>query len=250
MIDFPLIYCNGDSYSDENYHKSLKENTYAHFLGNYFNGFVINNAIRGSCNRRIIRSSVYDLIQQRELNPTQKIFAVIGLSFELRGEIWTDKKLTVSERESNFQTHVFSKETDWKERLLNLMPINNNDPGSFLDKYSQGRAYFYSPYAERINLMCDLIMMQSLLKELNINFLIFQAAPAEKLETEHLLDFFKTRLNTDNFIDFETFNLCNWCYENNFVPLDFQDRPKIAHYGPDAHQAFAEKILIPYFENK
>ena len=106
MTDFPLIYCNGDSYSDENYHPTLNGKTYAHVLGEHYNGFVINNAIRGSCNRRIIRSSVYDLIQQRELNPEQKIFAVIGLSFELRGEVWNDKAVPTHARESNFQTHI------------------------------------------------------------------------------------------------------------------------------------------------
>ena len=32
-IDFPLIYCNGDSYSDENYYPALKGNTYANAVG-------------------------------------------------------------------------------------------------------------------------------------------------------------------------------------------------------------------------
>ena len=121
MTDFPLIYCNGDSYSDENYHTTLKGKTHAHVLGEHFGGFVINNAIRGSCNRRIVRSSVYDLIQQREQNPDQKIFAIINLSFELRGEMWDNNNRTHSDaRESNFRPHVFSKETNWRERLLNL----------------------------------------------------------------------------------------------------------------------------------
>ena len=250
MTDFPLIYCNGDSYSDENYHPSLEGKTYAHVLGKHFNGFVINNAIRGSCNRRIIRSSVYDLIQQREQNPDQKIFAIVSLSFELRGEIWNDKKTTADPKESNFQPHVFSKDLNWRESLLNLLPINNNKPDSFLDKYSQGRAYYYSPYAERINLMCDLIMFQALMNSLNIEFLVFQGPLAEKLEQEHLLDFFKERLDSNRFIDFETFSFCSWCFEQNFIPLDFKDRPAIGHYGADAHRAFAEEILIPYFENK
>lgn len=30
-MSFPLIYCNGDSYSDENYHESLIGKTYAHY---------------------------------------------------------------------------------------------------------------------------------------------------------------------------------------------------------------------------
>lgn len=247
-VDHPLIYCNGDSYSDENYHASLYNNTYAQVVGRHYNGFVINNAIKGSCNRRIIRTSVYDLIQQREANPHQTIIALISLSFELRGEIWNDDIHSSTERESNFLPHVFADFADWKDKLLKGLPIHDRKYNEFLDKYTQGRAYLYSPYAERINLMCDLIMFQALMKNINIKFLMFQGPLAERLEQEHVLDFFKHRLDPNNFFDFETFGFVNWCSENNFIPLDMHDRPTIAHYGPDAHKAFAERILIPAIE--
>ena len=47
------------------------------------------------------------------------------------------------------------------------------------------------------------------------------------------------------FFDFENFGFCDWCCEQKFIPLDFLDRPNIGHYGPEAHKAFAEQILIP-----
>lgn len=248
MIDFPLVYCNGDSYSDENYHSTLKGKTYAHIVGEHLNAFVINNAISGSCNRRIIRSSLHDLIQQRILNPTQKIIAFIGLSFEIRGEVWNDNLTTNAPGESNFQTHKFTDIDKWRPRLLKSLPINKFMPGTYEDKYSQGRAYYYSPYAERINLMCDLVMFQSVMKQSNIEFLIFQSPLAEKLEPEYLLDFFKAQLDSDCFLDFETFSFVRWCAEKEFSPLDYRDRLDIAHYGPEAHRAFAEEVLIPHYE--
>lgn len=247
MIDHPLIYCNGDSYSDKNYHKTLNEKTYAHVVGSHLGGYVINNAITGSCNRRIIRSSCHDLIQQRELNPEQKIFALLGLSFELRSELWHENTINNIESESNFQTNVFTKKNNWRDMLLTGKDINKTGK-EFLDKYNQGYAYYYSPYAERINLMCDLVMFQSLMQQLDIKFLVFQSPKSEKLEQEYLLDFFKSRLHKENFIDFETFGFVYWCFEQKFTPLDMLDRPEIAHYGADAHRAFAEQILLPRIE--
>ena len=248
--DIPLIYCNGDSYSNENYHPSLLGKTYANVIGNLCNGFVINSAISGSCNRRIIRSSLHDLMLQRELNPAQKIIALINLSFELRSELWADNLQVTQPPESNFVAHTFSKQTNWRENLLAGKDIDApnryNLDAKFYDKFSQGRAYFFSPYAERINLLTDLIMLKSTLEQLNIDFLIFQGPVAEKLESDYLLDFFKKHIDNDTRIfNLETFGFCHWAHTQGFVPLDFLDRPTIGHYGPDAHQAFATTVLIP-----
>lgn len=250
MNDFPLIYCNGDSYSDETYHPSLLNNTYANFVANQCNGFVINKAIKGSCNRRIIRTTLHDVITQRQINPTQNIFALIGLTFEIRSELWVDKIITSAPEESNFKTHIFSSKITWREDLLNGQGIDRknqyNLDKKFFDQYSNGRAYFFSPYAERINLLTDLIMLRSVLDSLGVNFLIFQSPKAERLEQDYLLDFLKQQIVDDRrFFDFEEFGFCDWAYAQQFTPIDFLDRPTIGHYNPDAHCAFAEQVLIP-----
>jgi hypothetical protein len=90
---FPLVYCNGDSYSNNNYHESLRKSTYDFIVADALNGFNINNAVSGSCNRRIIRTSVADLVEQREINPSQRIIALIGLTFDMRFEFWNEKFL-------------------------------------------------------------------------------------------------------------------------------------------------------------
>jgi hypothetical protein len=247
MNNHPMIYCNGDSYSDENYHGSLAGKTYAHILGEHLGGFVINNAIKGSCNRRIIRTSVHDLIQQRQHNLEQRIIALIGLTFELRSEVWIEESTPKLAQESNFQTHTFVDKNNWRDLLLAGEKFFNKE-NKFLDKYNQGCAYYYSPYAERANLLCDCVMFQALMKDLNIEFLVFQSPQAEQLENEYLVDFFKSQLNTNYFIDFESFGFTDWCHQQGFVPLDFLDRPNIGHPTADAHRAFAEQIIIPYFE--
>jgi len=241
-MDFPLIYVNGCSYSDEKYHPSLLDNTYAHHYGRMVNGFVLSRARTGSCNRRIIRTTVHDMIQQRQLNPTQRIVALIQLTFEIRDEIWIDDiKQTSEPCETHFKTHQFSKMTDWRERLLNNISISN-DTG-FLRKWSEGRAFFYNSYAERINLLLDVLLLQNLLKSLNIEYLIFQGPKAEVLSIEYLKDFFLQQLDDSRILNFETFGFCSWCNEQGFTPLDKTEPVDRGHYDSDAHQSFAEKFL-------
>jgi hypothetical protein len=186
------------------------------------------------------------MIQQRQLNPDQPIFAFISLSYEIRSELWHEDAKTSKPVESNFKTHVFTKKDNWRTLLLNNEDIGfSKKNNEFHNKYSTGRAYYYSPYAERINLMCDLVMFQSLMAQLNVKFLMFQGPVAEQLEQEYLLDFFKLQLSNKNFLDFEKFGFTNWCFDRGFEPLDFKTRPTVGHYGADAHKAFAEQVLIP-----
>jgi hypothetical protein len=247
----PMIYCNGDSYSNPEHHPLLTNKTYDHVVGEYLQGYVMNRAISGSCNRRIIRTTVHDMIQQRRLNPQQKTIALIGLTFELRSELWIDDRLPDRPEESHFGTHVFSRQLNWRENLLQGLSIGTPNwhqlEKKYFDKYSQGRAYFYSPYAERINLFCDLIMLKSMLDRLNIDFLVFNCVVPEQLESDYLLDFFQDEIVADpRFIDLNDFGFLRWSHLQGFVPLDFLDnRPELVHFNADAHRAFAEQVILP-----
>ena len=261
-MDTPLIYCNGDSYSSDKIY-DLQEATYDYVVGKSLNGYVINHAIPGSCNRRIIRVSVADLIHQRQLNKTQRIIALIGLSFELRSEVWNNDMFLVSDDnrdsniestfESDFKSYQFSNKPDWLEQLKSGNSVHSHDTESlaspkFFDMLTKGNAFFYSPYAERINLYCDLIMFKSLMDQLNIEFLIFNSPPQETdMSADMLLDHFASEIYNDNrFIMFkEGFSLCSYLNDNGFEPFDFKDNPSIGHYKDDGHRYFAENILIP-----
>lgn len=250
-MDWPLIYCNGDSYSDATYFTGLRDRTYAHHVGRSLNGFVVNKSISGSCNRRIIRTTLSDMLKETRANPQQPKIVLMGLSFEIRSELWYDETAnTLPPEESQFRTHAFSVQLDWRSNLLNNKDIGSvNTQGAehrFFQRYSEGRAFFYSPYAERINLLCDLIMLRDFFDRHNIRFLVFQHPRADALQSDHLLDQFRDELSNDaRFIDFEKFGFCDWCHDQGFTPLDYHDRPTIAHYGADAHEGFAEKILLP-----
>ena len=254
-MNLPLIYCNGCSYSKP----AKKYKVHADYVGEALNGFVLNNSIRGSCNRRIIRTSLYDILQQRKLNTTQKIIAIISLTFELRTDLWLDDITPTVPEESHFVSHQFSSMPTWKERLLSGKslgkPLSNfleNHKSTkmfdskYLTKLNEGKAFFYSPYAERINLLADLIMFTSVCEKNYINYLIFQGPKAEKLDNDHLLDTFKAIVDSDpQIFDLEEFGFCDWAMKHKFIPIDSLDMPAIGHYNSDAHEAFAEQVLIP-----
>jgi hypothetical protein len=253
-MDFPLIYCNGDSYSDEFYHPSMQSQTFGYHLGKHLSGFVISKSIQGSCNRRIIRTSMHDLLNQRQCNPNQNIIAVINLSFEIRDEIWVDFRnpSQTHPEESHFVPHQFSKRLFWGEDLINsgLIDWHNkkitlDQADIFLQRWSEGRAFFYNSYAERTNLLLDLIGFCHTLEKNEIKYLIFQGPLAEKLESEYLIDFFKKQLNCKKILDLESFSFCSWCQQHGFVPLDPNEQPGIGHYGPDAHKSFSADFLLP-----
>jgi len=253
-LDFPLIYCNGCSYSDDNYSPPIMmKKTYPHYLNNKLQGYVLNKAIAGSNNRRIIRTSIHDILHQRQLNPTQPIVALIQLTFEVRNELWRDKEKHSSllPEESNFHTTQFSGMLDWKERLLTGKNIfrtkkeNKQDRG-FYAKLQEARAFYYSSYDERINLLMDLVTFKYFLDANGVKFLIFQGPKAQKLDEEYLLDFFAREVYNDGrVINLEDFGFTNWAADNNFSPLSPTEPRDIGHYGPDAHESFANQILIP-----
>lgn len=259
----PLIYANGCSYSNSSYYPDLNGKVHADYVGETLNGFVLNKSICGSNNRRIIRTSLHDIIHQRQLNPKQKIIALISLSFEIRSDLWVDD-LIINQvdditpdypEESQFVTHQFSALTDWRERLLLGKPIYTPWPkriqsemlrSKFSTHLSRAKAFFFSSYAERINLLTDLLMFTAVCKQYNINYLIFQAPIAQQLNDEYLLDFFKDQIAKDlRIFNLETFGFLNWAHEQKFIPLDMLDNPTIGHYNSDAHKAFADQVLIP-----
>ena len=253
-MDFPLIYCNGCSFSSEKYHPSLVGKTYVNFVAEHCHGFAINNAIPGSSNRRITRTTVHDMIQQRQLNPHQKIIALVQFTTPVRSEIWVDDATPELNEESNFVQVQFANNPDWKERFLkgesvgnNYGPVNKyNLSKKHWNNLTEGLAYFHNNYAERINLLCDLIMLRTLLDSLNIDFIIFSGPQEQQFELGYLLEFFRNQIQQDKrYIDFESFGFCAWCAEQQYIPLDPEPNPYIGHYGPDAHEAFAKQIIIP-----
>lgn len=254
-MSLPFVYCNGDSYSDQHYRDDLDGKTYAHFIAQRLYGFAMNKAKSGSCNQRILRVALHDLIQQKQLNPQQPTLVLLGLTYELRGELWIDNDRDFDEpEESNFCRHQIAFDIAWHQDLLDgIFADKNLNQGlarrlgagkKFLKSYQEGRAFFYSPYQERIAGLMQIYLMIEWCKQHDINVLIFSAAPPfETLQTEYLKDFFSAAIDSRYVLDLETFSMCHWCRAQGFVPYEKDTHINNGHYGPDAHEAFADFLL-------
>lgn len=266
--DVIMIYCNGDSYSDESYcNGAMIESTYDYALAQMISGgYNINHAISGSCNRRILRTSIADLYQQRQLNPTQQIIALIGLTFDLRSEIWnngffTDTKfgfaMKRTELDSDFISYQMISKTDWVERLNNNEQIAEKQEldktlmPKYFDMLTKSYGYFYSPTAQYINLYMDLIGFAKIMDSLDVEFLVFhcpsQPSPDSDIFCDALLNLFAEVIhNDDRFIGFsEGFSFCQYLEDNGFASLGDNEPSGIKHFGKDGHKFFAETILYP-----
>lgn len=215
----------------------------------------MNKAKSGSCNKRIMRVALHDLIQQKTLNPKQPILALLGLTYELRDEIWLDDHRDLPDaEESHFFRFQIALDVSWRKQLIegvfcksNLSTKLANSLGpqrSFLKKYQEGRAFFYSPCQERINLYMQLFLMIEWCKQHDVNVLVFCGAPMfEPLEQEYLKDFFGSEIDSRHVLDLEKFSMYDWCRSQGFMP--YEDDPNIGHkhYKSDAHRAFADFLM-------
>ena len=235
-----LIYCNGCSYSTPSLYPSLNDCTYDYVIQKITGGFNINHASGGSCNRRILRSSLMDIIEQRKLNPDQNIIALIQVTHESRFEIFLPEIPHANPKESNFVS--FTQSDSWLNKTKNAEILKN----PYIQKYLDGQVYLYDVYAERINLLMDVLLFKNYCESLGIKFLIFAGIKLQTLDQEHVVDMLAETLYTDKrIIEFDSFGFCDWCYENGYrnIDPDLNDDDVFGHYGKQAHKHFAETVI-------
>jgi len=208
-----------------------------------------NDGRNGSCNRRIIRSSLRSLIELTKTN--KKITALIGLTFLSRTELW-QPHLSAVDNDGDFHTIGSQKinELDWSKGQDK--PINSN-----VHEYADAEVkdYFkhwlihYSKEGAITDLISDLIMLHSFAVNNNINILIFSNCERFPGHPEvdrqspflaSLLDYVK--LNT-NIIDPWEFSFANFSHERGHIPKDVERFGPTGHPGKQAHQDFGEYLL-------
>lgn len=254
-MEFPLILAYGGSQLNTGWYSQalgiLKEEIklFPELVSDYFNGFCINNSIPGTANSRFIRKATHDCLEQRKLNPKQRIIVLIELTFDLRKEIWNESVTPDDSTESNFQSIQLATELDWRETLLgnkkswfaDKMQVSPEE--KFLLKWKQGELFFYSPYAENINLLQQLITLTALFREQKIDYIIYRGNPVEQFQEEYLLDFFAEYLERDPCIlDLFNFSFTKWTLDNG---LGTVENSNDCHNHPslDAHREFANLLI-------
>lgn len=177
MPHYNHIYVNGCSFTGDWQRRGSNQPTYGNFLADHYNATFHNAGKPGSCNRRIIRSTVRDSI-----NLPENTLAVIQLTFLHR----TEKYSPITDKNSwkfDFQ--------DYKE---SVKPDNLDEPENqqFVNEFIKQ----YNDAAELTTLIADVLMLTKLLESRKIDYIIF-ALPQLVQDTTVQHEISKTLLGYD-----------------------------------------------------
>lgn len=214
------IYVNGDSYSAVDNEFQV----YSQLLGKKVNLPSINDAVVGSSNDRIIRTTLEHVLSLEN----QKPLVIIGFSFVTREEIWLDNILPYQKRikdypRSQFITSSWLKSEDVDDLTKHII-IDQN--------INKQVIHFYT----------KLYMLASTLKNLGIPYLFFSAGDNtdfRNLNWDSLdsLKLYKEITQNTDIIDFRTFNIPSWAKQQSLRTSS------TGHLLNDGHERFSEFLF-------
>lgn len=246
-----IVYANGCSYACISNGKR-----YSDFLGEYFNCKSINAALPGSCNSRILRSSLRDLIELKKSH--DNIIAVISLSFILRTELWhrNPKRQDCWKQsgDGDFISFQFAQTIDWKDQINKNLLLDLEEE---FKSYGKNWLTWFNVEAETTKLLEHMILFASWCKLNNIKYVIFSGPLQEPIELESIFvkSFYDTVCADNLIINIFNESFLKWCNDNGHTPID--DFKMVihgtwhpcGHQGEDAHKAWAKYLIENYLGN-
>lgn len=226
MNKLSQIYTNGCSFTYDNHvYHDLKGLAYGDILANQYGVTFLNMGLPGSCNRRIIRTTLRDA-----LNFDSSTLVIV--------------QLTVLERTEKAFTP--GSDNDWKMNCLQSRgeyheSLKSNSTGSFNREYYNTHIKFFDARAALNELAADLIMLTAYLQKQHIPYYVFNYQPlvSKAISNQIYNDQFQQQLRTDpNAMNILTDSLSDrlgtgdWYYD---VAPGF-----IGHLNPLGHKRAAE----------
>jgi hypothetical protein len=222
---------------------------YADHIAEKFGAPLINRGHPGSCNRRIIRSSLRDLIDLS--SHASNILILIGLSFVSRTELW-QPDLLPSDNDGHFHSITVDHEKiSWKEKgLIDTIVPNISDFArpSVREYYKQWLLHL-SLESEITNLLTDLVMFAGWAQSKKMQYLIFcntntlPNEPQVGLTSPFVANLHQTVTNDPNMINFWNFSFKDYALSKGFVAKDHDRYGLHGHPNDLAHRSFADFLL-------
>lgn len=161
-----ILYSNGCSYTANM--KLLPEQKYPYLLSQRLNYQLRTAAIAGSCNRRIIRSTIRDCINL--VNQDQQVFALIQLTHLHRTE-YAGVRTTTNQYKYSYDENQF--EYDLYE---GLKPNNLDEVPNRVQQWAELGFSLHDESAEFTRLCADLIGLTAFFQTRNIKYCIFSGS--------------------------------------------------------------------------
>jgi hypothetical protein len=233
-----ILYCNSDSYGVLT--DTPDGNRYSDYLGQMIKAEqVINNGLPGSCNQRIIRTTVRDLLQIKSQNANGSILAVICLGSLYRNEWWDpDFKPPFWCQDGHFQSFQVAGFSTRIEKHK--------------EHYQYAKEWYrvFNDEAEQTSLLMWLNLLTAWLQTNGINYIIFagNTVTYKKIDYNSIFvkDFAATVAADVRILPFHDFSFASYCVQQGFKPYDFDQYQNNGHHGDLAHKKFAEYLFSHY----
>jgi hypothetical protein len=228
---------------------------YPEVVANSLSAKLVNDGIPGSCNRRIIRSTLRSLIQQKK--QTDDITALVGLSFISRTELWQPFKVATG-NDGDFHPLCSNKiiSLDWSNGIANthIKNIHNYLDPKVREYYKQWLIHLH-PESEVSNLLADIIMLLGFAKTNSIKLLVFcgtqklPGPPDVDMSAPFLQDFVENAKVNDSIIDLWNFSFADYALSLGHRPKDEKLYGLNGHPNEQAHIDFGNYLLKNYVQN-
>lgn len=237
-----LVYSNSCSFGFTNGPKAYPE-----LIAEHLGARIINNGMSACCNRRIIRTSLRDLLELRQTTGDH-ILALIGLTMLSRTEKW-QPWLDQNHNDGDFASiRIDSSRFNW----TNGLNTEHKDVWKYADKnlrnYYKEWLLLYDPEERVVELLADIVMFVDWARANNINCLVFNNMEClPEWGQTPFLDTFKSKLEqSDNVIDLWKFSFRDYAWSLGHVPYDVEKYGEHGHPNQQAHIDFAEHLIVQY----
>lgn len=239
-----IIYSNSCSFGEANQGHLV----YSDHVAEHYNASCVNNGLSSSCNRRIIRTSLRDLI---ELKKSDDVIALIGLSFISRTELW-QPWLPATLTDGHFHSiEIDHKQVDWsiKGLIKTTVPDVHRLADARIQEYYKQWLDHYNPESAVTDLLTDILMLSGWCQANSIQYRIFSnvdVLPGDDVigYTSPFVSTLKEAILADsNIIDPWQFSFGTYALSNGFQPKDSNIYGNHGHPGADAHKFFGQYLI-------
>ena len=223
------VYTNGCSYThDDHIYHTLKSETYGDVLAQWYGATCLNMGLPGSCNRRIIRTTLRDALKFGS-----DTLVIVQLTVLHR----TEKSFTPGQ-DNEWKLNNLQSFEEYHESL------KGNTHEKFNQEYYNMHVKFFDERAELTDLAADLIMLTAYLQQHKIPYYVFSYS---SLSSKKIADqIYNDQLQQELRKDLRVMNILTDSLTTRFEPGDwyYDTEPKYytGHLNPAGH-IYAAEIL-------
>jgi hypothetical protein len=240
-----ILYSNSCSFGAANQGHKI----YPELVAKHCNATLINRGLPGSCNRRIIRTTVRDLLDlTKEQN--KELICLIGLTFISRTELW-QPSIAAKDNDGNFHSiTVDAKKHNWSLGLTNTYVKNIHlSVSTEVQEYYKQWLLHMNKEAIITDLITDIILLKNFCQQHNIKLLLWSNAqrwpntPEVTTNDIFLKTFVDTIVEYKNIINPWEFCFLDYALSLGYRPKDENIYGATGHPNETAHQDFSDYLI-------